>query len=176
MVEDWIVILETTLNRIKDNEKIWEFTVRLKDEIEGRNIDAIHVVRGTYSQHLLDSANSISDGLKPEGRVRDTMIKKTGAKRIITKDVIAYHGYEQYYTDIFNRFYNRACRDSSYAGKFKIFKSIATEDKRVAKMGWDYGIKNSGLKSLDYKNKLIPDIKEKTHIRFSLSTFYKRVR
>jgi hypothetical protein len=180
MVEQWKGLFLAALTEHGDKENLWEFTLRLRDGIEGRDIDAIHVVKGAYSKELLISVDRVLDGLKPEGSVRDDMIRRTGAKRVITKQAIAYHGYEQYATDIFNRFYNRACRDSSYAKKFKIFQNLDTEDKKIAKVGWDYGIKNPDLSSLDSRNKITDmkkfGIKEKSHIRFNLSTFYKRVR
>lgn len=179
MVKDWRKILAITLEKMDAVNRLWEFTFRLKDSIENRNIDALHVVRGKYSEELLMSTSLVKDGLKPEGRVRDNMMKRTGTKRIITKEVLAYHGYEQYARDIFNRFYNRACRDPKYADRFKLFRSLDTEDKKIAQAGWSYGLRNSNLASLDSRNKLLDvmqfGFKEKSHIRFKLDRFYKKV-
>lgn len=184
MKDGWYSLIIHKLQATPNTYLYWEFTFRLKDLVEPKNIDAIHVVNGRYSEELLRSANKVKNGMKPEGSVRDDMINRTGAKRLITKDVIAYHGYEQYLLDVYYRFYNRACRDPKYVEKRGLFKKLDTDDKKIGKMGWDYGIKNRNLKFLDSRDKCVPvddfvkgfGFKERRHITYKLSTFYKKVR
>jgi hypothetical protein len=183
MTRGWYSLVTYLLQTKSDINKYWEFTFRLKDSVEPKNIDAIHVVNGKYSEELLRSTGNVKNGLKPEGSVRDDMIKRTGVKRLITKDVIAYHGFEQYLSDVYFRFYNRACRDPRYVEKRGLFKKLNTDDKKIGKKGWDYGVANRNLRFLDSRDKtqschdLVEGLgfKERRHITYKLPTFYKKV-
>lgn len=184
MYENWREIFDREFKGIcilSDVNKIWEFTFKLKDCVIPSYIDAVHVINGKqYSNELLNSFGLISDCLKPEGAVRDNLMKRLGVKRVILKTSIGYHGYEQYLRDVFNRFYIRALRDKLSVKNSNLFKELDTEDKKIALMGWNYAIESGkNLKSLDDRNKIdILDLglikKERAYIRFGLSRFYEK--
>lgn len=180
MVRGWRELLLDCIHSLGDrveSEKIWELNFKLKDVIDPNPIGDLRVINNKYSKELFYSHKQIRDSVKPEAAICANIIKRLKVTRVIFKNIIAYHGFNQYRRDVFNRFYIRACRDLSYVRKRGLFKEESLSDiEKIAKVGWEYGLKHREAKSLDASKKI--DItkfsyKEYLPLDITLSEFYK---
>jgi len=176
---DWRGLLDDrfrTLQKQKDLSNVWELTFKLKDAIDPNPIGDLRIINGKFSKELLYSYKKIRDSVKPEAAICANIVKRLKVERIVFKEIIAYHGFNQYRRDVFNRFYIRACRDISYVRKRGLFTEPLSEAEKIAKAGWVYGLKNRTAKSLDASKKI--DIeklgyKELPVLEIDLSCFYR---
>ena len=157
MVRGWRELFEHSLKSLGDrveSEKIWELNFKLKDVVDPNPIGDLRIINNKYSEDLLYSHSQIKDSVKPEAAICANIQKRLKVTRAIFKNIIAYHGFNQYKRDVFNRFYIRACRDTSYVRKRGLFKEPLSSIEKIAKAGWDYGIEYREAKSLDASNKI----------------------
>lgn len=157
MVRGWremVLDCMYTLKGRKDLDKIWELNFKLKDIVDPNPIGDLRVINNKYSEELLYSYKQVKDSVKPEAAICANIIKRLKVKRVIFKNIIAYHGFDQYKRDVFNRFYIRACRDISYVRKRGLFKELLSDNDKLAKAGWEYGLKHREAKSLDASKKI----------------------
>jgi hypothetical protein len=179
MIRGWRKLLEGKLKSLGTkvkSEKIWELNFKLKDAVDPNPIGDLRVINNTYSKELLYSHSQIKDSVKPEAAICTNIIKRLKVTRVICTNIIAYHGYDQYKRDIFNRFYIRACRDTSYVRKRGLFKDPLSSTEKIAKSGWEYGLKHRSAKSLDASNKIDVEklgYKEHRPLDMDLNLFYK---
>jgi hypothetical protein len=181
----WRVFLEEetkrafTENKTKVND-LFKIDFMLQDRFIGLT-PGVHFYNNRFSKKALEVLKLTKDSNKPEGNIRH----KIGVPFIQPNMTIGYHGYEQYYSDIFNRFVVRASRNPEYVDKHNIFKrDLSTEvnpvELVVAYDGWKYGIEDRrrALKYMDATNK--QDIstygfKELQPLDITLEKFYESV-
>jgi hypothetical protein len=179
MVRGWREMLEDRLRSLGDrveSEKIWELNFKLKDVVDPNPIGDLRVINNKYSNELFYSHSQIKDSVKPEAAICANIIKRLKVTRAVFKNIIAYHGFNQYKRDVFNRFYIRACRDTSYVRKRGLFKEPLSSTEKIAKSGWEYGLKHREAKSLNANNKIDVEklgYKELPPLNFDLSCFYR---
>lgn len=154
-----------------------EFQLQDKFVLDKYIFRGLHLYNSQYNQQMLNILERTKGSSKPEGNIRH----KIGAKFFnVFLEYIGYHGYEQYYRDIFNRFVLRSLRNREDIDRYKLFKTN-DEDNVMGRKGWDYGIahKKEVLKVLDAKNKISisnTGYTEKVPLAMSLKEFYKNVR
>jgi len=179
MIRGWRELLETRLRFLGDKietEKIWELNFKLEDVVDPNPIGDLRIINNKYSNELLYSYKQVKDSVKPEAAICSNIIKRLKVTRAIFRNIIAYHGFDQYKRDVFNRFYIRACRDTSYVRKRGLFTEPLSDTDNIAKAGWDYGIEHREAKSLDASKKI--DItklkyKELPPLDIDLNCFYR---
>lgn len=157
MVRGWRELFEDRLRSLGDtieSKKIWELNFKLRDVVDLNPIGDLRVINNKYSEELFYSHKQIKDSVKPEAAICANIMKRLKVTRAVFKNIIAYHGFNQYKKDLFNRFYIRACRDTSYVRKRDLFKEPLSDVEEIAKAGWGYGIKHRTAKSLDASKKL----------------------
>lgn len=157
MVRGWRELLSSSLKSLEDrveSEKIWELNFKLKDVVDPNPIGDLRVINSKYSEELFYSHGQIKDSVKPEAAICANIMKRLKVTRAVFKNIIAYHGFNQYRKDVFNRFYIRACRDTSYVRKRGLFQEPLSSVEKIAKAGWDYGLNHREAMSLNASKKL----------------------
>jgi len=133
--ENWLSIVEKKIRTIQ-NEDFFVITFHMNDPFIGNADRGNHFYNGKYSSESLHILKTITwKTLKPEIFIRNYI----DAKTFVFDDIIGYHGFEQYYRDIFYRFWIQYKRNHSNISKNKLFndKIKIDDDLRVARAGWN---------------------------------------
>lgn len=178
LVPDWLKRIENTLREIKDIDSYYKIDFQLKDKfVNNTLIYGLHLYNGKYNKQMFDILKTTKNTSKPEGNIRH----KINAKFInLVSGPIGYHGYEQYYRDIYSRFAIRSFRNVEDIQRYNLFED-KDEDNVVGYKGWKYGLKNkeSILSLLDANNRITASkfgYKEKKDLlNIGLEEFYANV-
>lgn len=201
-----IVLIPNWFNKIKkiiyktNNDYIFRVVFNVIDGIQRERLDyGQHLYNGKYSELLYNQLNNLTNKvkagelsanklLKPEGSVARNLINN-GYKKIGKRTIIGFHGYEQYYSEIFRRYLIRYHRNNLYADKyFNLLKPKYTErlkqkgdiDCYVANLAWNsakkFNITSNDARIVAQINKFLEKycIKEKKEINITLEEFYKK--
>jgi len=137
---DWLAIISSNIDKYGFDD-LFVFGHSVNDKFLGKIDRGNHCYNGKYSSQALNAVKkSINTSLKPEGSIKNN-IKNIHVKRF-DKQIIGYHGYEQYYKDIYYRFWNRHRRRPSKELKNLIknclnANSKTDNDYKVGLMGWN---------------------------------------
>jgi len=131
--ENW---WEIAVKKIKDivNDNYFVFSFHMYDKFLGKMDRGNHFYNGKYTSKAYFVLNNITKNfLKPESSLEYYIDAKAKA----FDDVIGYHGYEQYYLDIYYRFWMQYKRNHSKEIQLKIFNNdFSDDDFIVAQAGW----------------------------------------
>lgn len=119
----------------------WKYDFALKDRFYPKPIFGVHIYDTTALPVALEnSPKNIEKIPKPERQFCYELGGK-GYKDVSIPDIVGEHGYNQYYKDIFSRFFHRASRNPEH--KAMLFKNIdnITDDPEflMAYLGWQEG-------------------------------------
>jgi hypothetical protein len=159
---------------LNDIDSYYKIDFQLQDRfVNNTHIYGVHLYNGKYALDMLNALEKTKDTSKPEGNIRHRINAKFMNS---TYGRIGYHGYEQYYRDIYRRFAIRSFRNKEDVKRYNLFK-VHDDDNFVGFMGWHYGVQKgeSVLKLLNAKNsKLASEFgyKEKSELTKSLGEFY----
>jgi len=137
---DWLTTIANNINQYGSDD-LFVFGHSVKDKFLDIIDRGNHCYNGKYSSQALKVVKkSINTSLKPEGSIKNN-IKNIHVRRF-HKQIIGYHGYEQYYKDIYYRFWNRHRRKPSKELinliKNRLNANYKTDkDCRVGLMGWN---------------------------------------
>ncbi len=186
--KNWYKIAMDKIEEIKDRD-YFNFSFAVQDKFLGIIDRGNHFYNGKYNKlamRILEEKTRYT--LKPESSIC-SHIKRESPN--FSNFTIGFHGHEQYYKDIFYRFWLRRKRGGNLSKQSKFFKdkNRLNHDKDfwVAKRGWDYGRNILSLIGLNRKckpgdctamlkevpkllNKL--GIKEKSELKINLNKFY----
>jgi len=131
---------------------------------------------------------------KPETSIRTTMFRKYNVPDFQYSDLIGFHGYEQYYAEIFRQYFTRFHREhdwQSWENRYPFLMKESVDrlfkkknfDHAVANLGWNKA-KSVRLKNVDARktSKLALKcmnaygIEEKPSLNKNLMEFYKEIR
>jgi len=132
---DWYEILSQTISKIH-NDDYFVFSFYIIDKFLGRIDRGNHFYFGKYTHKALEVLNANTcNTLKPESY----LVNFINAKTDVFDEVIGYHGYEQYYQDIFYRFWLQYKRNHSDQIRIQLFvdKYANDNDYKVARAGWN---------------------------------------
>ena len=131
------------------------FAIAVEDKFLGKISRGNHFYNGKYCEKALDILNKRTWNLtKPESAIRHYVDAKN---TYFNETFIGYHGFEQYYCDIFYRFWLRAKRERDiwenckYLQKDFSEKLLSDYDYHVAELGWNAGKENIVLYRLRLK-------------------------
>ncbi len=112
--------IDTFIRVITKTPRYWKYDFGLKDRFYPNKIWGVHVYETRALPIALENLpKNIQIISKPERRFCFELRKKE-YNDINVPDIVGEHGYNQYYRDIFNRFFHRAIRNPRH--KKKIFK------------------------------------------------------
>jgi len=160
--ENWLSIVDKKFKSI-NNEDFFVITFHMNDPFIGNVDRGNHFYNGKYSGDALHILKTVTwKTLKPESFIRYYI----DAKTFVFDDIIGYHGFEQYYRDIFYRFWLQYKRNHSELIKKQLFgeKKIISDDLRVARAGWNKSKKEFIKNILTNKLKILninPNNKDK---------------
>jgi hypothetical protein len=178
LVPNWLEMIESTLDNIRDIGFYYKLDFQLQDKfVRNKYIYGLHLYNGRYNDKMLKILEETKDTSKCEGNIRH----KISAKFVnLNSGPIGYHGYEQYYREIYNRFAVRSFRNPEDRQRYNLFK-VNDKDNSVGWEGWWYGLKNKDtvLRLLDARNKILSSefgYKEKLPLKMELEEFYENVK
>lgn len=133
--------IDTFIRVVSKMPGYWKYDFGLKDRFYPGTIWGVHVYDTTVLPIALKNLpKNIQTIPKPE-RQFCYELKKEGYNDITIPDIAGEHGYNQYYRDIFNRFFHRAIRNPPH--KKRIFKDIDNirndPEFLIALLGWEEG-------------------------------------
>ena len=137
---NWLSLIADKISNYGDS-KLFCFGHSVKDKFLGTIDRGNHCYNGIYSKKAIDGVlKSIKHTLKPEGGIKYN-IEGIYVKRF-SEQLIGYHGYEQYYKDIYYRFWNRRRRKPSQELKKLINKNLNNNqdydrENEVGLLGWN---------------------------------------
>lgn len=157
----------------EDIEQYYMLDFLLVDRFVKKRIPGVHFYNGLFNMQMKEALAKVKDTNKPEGNIRH----KIGAPRFQTPEYIGYHGFQQYYRDIYNRFVIRAGRNPEYIKKHSLFQGILDQEEMVGLAGWQYGCmyRDKIIRMLDARNKIDINVKrfeEIGEMDMSLEDFY----
>ncbi len=142
---------ETVLEKKAEMEKEdwFVFTISVRDKFLGKIDRGNHFYNGKYVGDALEALQTkTKDTLKPESKIRHHM----GAKNRYFDDIsIGYHGYEQFFSDIFYRFWLQSKRLSKLERKHPFLRKKPQKmrgqdmDFFAAQKGWRTGKDGSAM-------------------------------
>jgi len=142
--KDWCKIAMDKIEEIKDRD-YFNFSFAIQDKFLGIIDRGNHFYNGEYAKKALwILENKTKHTLKSESYISRYVSKNMPEKKTVhfQNIVIGYHGYEQYYKDIFYRFWLRRKRGdnvSKYKNLFKDNSKIKNDkDFLVAKLGYEH--------------------------------------
>lgn len=157
-----------------DISKVYRVDFPIKERFTKKLLYGIHFYNGKYCKQVLDALEKTKLSSKPEGDIKNHI----ECGEIKADWALGYHGYEQFHTDIFNRFVLRAYRNPEFVKRYEMFQGEDDETK-IAKFGWRYGLTlgKSGVLNLDASNKInIAQFgySEISPLKMNIETFHKK--
>lgn len=140
LVPNWY---EIALQKKKEMEKSewFAFTVSVMDKFLGKIDRGNHFYNGKHTEKSLEILKTKTKHmLKPESKIRH-YVKHNNTR--FNDLVIGYHGYEQFFCDIFYRFWMQAKRDRKLEKKYLFLKKGSEDnvlediDFSIAQKGWN---------------------------------------
>lgn len=170
----WLQRITEDVKSMKDFFKI-EYGI-MDRFIRGTAFFGVHIYNSAYNFKMLRALTGTVNTSKPEGNIRH-VIKKD---HVQIPEPIGYHGFEQWKRDIFNRWALRALRNPEALKRYGLFIGELDKEEKLAKMGWDYGMRNRDQMRhlLDYRNKLditTIGVQELGELKLTLYEFYKKM-
>lgn len=142
------------LNKISmlDEPTVYNFSFPVKDYFIGKADKGNHIFNGRYTKDALHILLNRTKFLgKPESTIKN-YLSGLASTFYELEECLGYHGYEQYYKDIFYRFYLQRARNRDFRSKCPFLnKSFSGElplDYKVARLGWRHGRRRSVAKRL----------------------------
>jgi len=179
LAPNWLRVIRKTLQEITDIDLYYKLDFQLQDRfVTNTLIYGLHLYNGKYIDKMLKILSKTRDSSKPEGNIRHKIDAKF--TNVASGHPIGYHGYEQYYREIYNRFAVRSFRNPEDRRRYKLFK-VNDEDNSVGWKGWIYGLKHKDtvLNLLDARNKILSSefgYKEKSKLEMELKEFYENAK
>jgi hypothetical protein len=118
-----------------DFSKVYRVDFPVKDRFTKQLLFGVHFYNGSFCEQILEALEKTKLTSKPEGDIK----KHIKGGEMKATFALGYHGYEQYHTDIFNRFIIRAYRNPEFVKRYEMFQREDDETK-IAKFGWQYGL------------------------------------
>ena len=108
---DWLQIVSQKIKQLQDKQ--WfVFSFPMRDAFKGQVSQGNHFYNGAYVDEALSILKTkVAHSLRPESMIRHHV---AAASPYFKDTELGWHGYEQYYRDIFFRFWLRAQRDFSW--------------------------------------------------------------
>ena len=115
LIRGWHKIIKERMDKV---ENFYKMIFLVVDRFIPENIyRGIHLYNSTFHGNIIMALSHTYYTSKPEGNMRHIISNP----QIACKDILGYHGFEQWHKDIFNRFALRAIRNPEYIKKYKIF-------------------------------------------------------
>ena len=195
LVKDWYKLALQKKNELDANE--WfSFSLNVEDKFFGNVDRGKHFYWGKHVDQAIDILDKKTKYLyKPESSICHYI---DYADPHFIDATIGYHGYEQFYKDIFYRFWLQVKRNRDLEKEFPFLKksnSLDSEDRDyfLAREGWNIG-KESRIRSWIRLNnplfrkramsdnsisntlffKHVPDLEEKKELEMTLDTFFEK--
>jgi len=173
LIKGWHKSIKERMDKV---ENFYKMIFLVVDRFIPENIyRGIHLYNSTFHGNIIMALSHTYYTSKPEGNMRHIISNP----QIACKDILGYHGFEQWHKDIFNRFALRAIRNPEYIKKYKIFDGKLDLEHEIAKAGWEYGIKHKKEigRVLDARQKIGIEqfgFKEIDSLKISLKEFYQK--
>jgi len=170
MVPGWF----RTIKPFLKSDKVVSF--HLSDRFSVKSILGVAVYPRDFIKQAPVYFNRLSS-YKPNSHLVKLIYPKNGCYKPLKerKSVIGYHGYEQYYKHIFNRFVIKASRQYKTPLSQYEFDMNNPED-RMAYYGYHYGVKNRIEESYLNHFELLFNMEEKASLTMTLEQFYEKHR
>ena len=186
--DNWVDVIVPYKKEVVINDNVYEVDFDVYDRFIGQSQLGVYLCNKEFDEARLACLNKTKDMTKPEGSIRHFMEADFDAKFIYEEQIVGYHGFMQYKSDIHNRWALRACRNKDYSERFGLFKDymdytdgIKGKDMRIAKAGWNYGLEhqNDFQSFMDFTKKIKAEslgYMEYLPLKIKLVGFYNEIR
>jgi hypothetical protein len=169
LVEGWMDKVKIVLEEMKGEYYRVDFPIY--DRFLPTTTYGVHFYDNRYTKEVKKILETTKSDNKPEGNIRHKMSAPCYNEPDL---ILGYHGYHQYYRDIFSRFALRYQRDRRYVRRYKIFDKMDKE-KEIAKKGWEFA-KGNKIDFNNAENRTLYNGEEIGDLDLSLEEFYKEIK